>query len=172
MTIKNYVGCRGMAPFPLGETRTSAFTELDKLLGHRYDCGEGVTAILVQANAAMTDCESKCVEWSDSGTFEVVETTTVDKVACGVCHPYQEDVAADGYLLILVGEEGAQLTVIAHASITALDALQPTTAGRCLTDAVIAPLEGTIGYAEEAAADQGDTVLMRCVAGAFSSVAV
>jgi hypothetical protein len=173
MTIKDFTkGCvGGVLPFPLNQTRTSDFTELNKMLGERFYLGQGVWAVLVQANAALTSHASRCLEWQDSDIFEVVATTGTGKTACGICPPYQEDVAADGYFLMLVGEAGSQITTIAHAAITKLDAVQPTAAGRVLTDSGI-QIGVSLGYAEEAASNQGDTVLVRIADGAFSSPAV
>lgn len=173
MTIKDYTrGCiNGVLPFPLGHTRSSDFVENDKMLGERFYLGQGVWAILVQANAALTSHASKCLEWQDSLTFEVVATTGTGKVACGICSPYQQDVAANGYFLMLVGEAGAVISCVAHTTITALDAVQPTTAGRIVTDGTV-EVGVSLGYAEEASLAQDNTVLVRLIDGAFNTLAV
>lgn len=174
MTNKNYNGgcVGGVLPFPLGETRSSDFSELDKLLGRTFPLGESVEAVLVQANAALSSCASLCLEWQDDDAFEVQATTQTGDEACGVCPVGQDDVAANGYFLMLrPSAAGAVITMIASAAISKGAQVQPTASGQIVTDSAFETTV-SVGQAMEAATSAGDTVMVRCsVEGFYGDVA-
>ncbi len=161
-------------PFPLTEKRASTVSSLDRLLGTEYPCPNGITAVLVQANGAVTDPAKKVFKWQDSDAYEVeVVTTTQTDQPCGVAPPVLEDLDADDYFFLFKLTAGARITMIAEGAITAGQyvIISGTTAGSVVDDTTVIQPWGnpsaasagagvvgivTIGSAEETVADTED----------------
>lgn len=142
-------------PFPLDESRASTVTALDELLGKVFDVGDGLQAILVQADVAQTSPAKLCFKWQDQDAFEVVITSSTGDRAVGVAHPSLGDLAANDYFFLLRGVGGRVTCVDSGAGITKAAFVQPTANGEVITDAAAEP-GVSMGSAEATAAADAD----------------
>jgi hypothetical protein len=127
LNTKKLGGIMGHAtPFPL--KKKSTVSNNSKLLGQKYDLGDGLCAMLVQANAAVTDPAKKAFKWHDTDAYKVTVGTANTDALLGVAHPELEDLAASDYFFLIVPGNGGggRATGIAQGSVTAGDYLGPS----------------------------------------------
>lgn len=159
-------------PFPLNEKRSSSRTNYALLLGKEFDLPNGLKAVLVQADAAVTSPGKKLFRFKDTDAYEVEISQASAEAVCGVAHPLLEDLAADDYFFLLVVPTGRQVTMTCDASGVA--AVGRTLQSSGTTDGMVEDTGGTtvtagttVGIALEASVAASADIRVLVVDGAF-----
>ena len=137
----------GMTPFAY---------PFDLMLGERFRVKGGLVATLVEAAATAATPSNLAYKWSDTDTFKVVITAGTGQQGVGFAPDSQQALVATDFFWLLSGP-GGRCNVIAGAAISAGDVVQPSTGGKCITDAAY-EAHVSAGVALEAAAADGDQI--------------